>query len=173
MATKIEAKTDAPPPHAPPAQPVSAAAPLPAERVSDTSVETEPSIGELFRNLAQDTSVLVRKEVELARAEMRANMQSFAKDAGMIAAGGAVLLVAALVFTAFLVAAIGDLLGNEYWLGALIVGAVYAAIGGFLIARGRKGLQTDDLKPEQTMESLQADQRWAQAEVRQIKRDLT
>lgn len=173
MATKIEAKTDGPRPHAPPAQPVSMAAAVPAERISDTGLEPEPSLGELFRNLAQDTSVLVRKEVELARAEMRTNMQSFARDAGLIAAGGAVLLVAALVFTAFLVAALGDLLGNEYWLGALIVGAVYAAIGGFLVARGRKGLQAGDLKPDQTMESLQADRRWAQAEVRQVKRDLT
>lgn len=168
MATKIDTKSDGPPqPTVTPTTPVSA---TPTPIVAEAP---EPSLGELFRELAQDTSLLVRKEVELARAEMRSNMQSFAKGAGMIAAGGGVLLMAALVFTAFLVAAIGDALGNEYWLGALIVGVVYAAIGAFLVVRGRNGLANGDLKPEQTMESLQADKRWAQAEARQVKRDLT
>lgn len=168
MATKIESKSDGPP-----RQAVTPTTPVQATLTPAVGEAPEPSLGELFRELAQDTSILVRKEVELARAEMRSNMQSLAKDVGMIAAGGGVLLVAALVFTAFLVAAIGDALGNEYWLGALIVGAVYAAIGGFLIARGRTGLSNGDLKPEQTLESLQADKRWAQAEARQVKRDLT
>lgn len=173
MATKTEPPTDGRPQQGPPPDPVAVATPMPGERAPAAGADGESSLGELFRDLAQDTSVLVRKEVELARNEMRTSMQSFAKHSGMIAAGGAVLLVAALVFTAFLVAALGDLLGNEYWLGALIVGTVYAAIGGFLVAGGRKGLQAAELKPEQTMESLQADRRWAEEEVRQVKRDLT
>jgi hypothetical protein len=104
---------------------------------------------------------------------MRENMRKLAKDAVMLAIGGGILLMGLLTLTAFLVAALGDMLGDEYWLGALIVGALYALIGGILLMRGKSGLQHDDLKPDQTMESLQADKRWAKTEARQVKRDLT
>lgn len=132
----------------------------------------EASLGELFRDLAQESSILIKQEIALAKAEMRENFRDFAKDAMMLAAGGGILLVAMLVLTAFLVAALGDLLDNQYWLGALIVGVVYALIGGVLLMRGRSGLQRDELKPERTIESLQANKRWAQAEARQVKQDL-
>lgn len=155
---------DGPPPAAPPGRP--AAVPPP------TRATQEPSLGELFRDLAQESSILIKQEIGLAKAEMRENFRDFAKDAMLLAAGGGILLVAMLVFTAFLVAGLGDMLGDEYWLGALIVGVVYALIGGVLLMRGRSGLQRDDLKPEQTIESLQADKRWAQAEARQVKQDL-
>jgi hypothetical protein len=133
----------------------------------------EPSLGELFRQLAQESGTLIRQEVALAKAEMRENVRSLTKDVAMLAAGGGVLLVAALVFTAFLVAGLGDLMGDEYWLGALIVGAVYALIGFVLLNKGKKGLRNDSLKPEQTVATLQADKQWAQAEAQQVKRDLT
>jgi len=133
----------------------------------------EPSLGELFRQLAQESSTLIRQEVALAKAEMRENVRSLTKDVAMLAAGGGVLLVAALVFTAFLVAGLGDLLGDEYWLGALIVGVVYALIGIVLLNKGKKGLRNDSLKPETTVATLQADKQWAQAEAQQVKRDLT
>ncbi len=133
---------------------------------------TEPSLGELFKELTQDSSVLIKQEISLAKMEMRENFRSLAKDLVKLAIGGGLLLVGLLTLTAFLVAALGDILGNEYWLGALIVGVVYALIGGVLLMRGKQGLQRDDLRPEQTLESLQADKRWAQAEVAQVKRDL-
>jgi uncharacterized membrane protein YqjE len=135
--------------------------------------EAEPSLGELFKELAQESSTLVKQEIGLAKVEMRENMRKLAKDAVMLAIGGGILLMGLLTLTAFLVAALGDMLGDEYWLGALIVGALYALIGGILLMRGKSGLQHDDFKPDQTMESLQADKRWAKTEARQVKRDLT
>lgn len=141
--------------------------------VTRSAAEAEPSLGDLFRQLAQDSSTLIRQEMNLAKTELRSNFRSFAKDAVMLAIGGGLLLVALLVLTAFLVAALGDLLGNEYWLGALIVGATYALIGWVMLNKGKKGLQHDDLRPEQTLQSLQADKQWAQSEMQQVKRELT
>lgn len=132
----------------------------------------EPSLGELFKQLAQDSTTLIQQEVALAKTEMRDNFRAFAKDVVMLAIGGGVLLVGALVLTAFLVALLGDLLDN-YWLGALIVGLVYALVGFVLLRRGQKGMKHDDLKPEQTLQTLQADKRWAQREVQEVKRNLT
>lgn len=145
----------------------------PPPRATTGPAGAEPSLGELFKELAQESSTLVKQEMALAKAEMRENLRKFARDAVMLAAGGGILLVAMLVFTAFLVAGLGDMLGDEYWLGALIVGVVYAIVGGVLLMRGRSGMQGDDLRPEHTIESLQEDKRWARAEARQVKRDLT
>jgi hypothetical protein len=143
-----------------------------AARGTVRTPDVEPSIGELFKELAQESSMLVKQEIALARTEMQQNLRRLGKDAAMVAAGGGILLLAALVLTAFLVAGVGDLLGNEYWLGALIVGAAYALVGGGILMRGMKALREEDLKPEQTLRSLSADKKWARGEARQVKHDL-
>jgi uncharacterized membrane protein YqjE len=133
----------------------------------------EPSLGKLFKELAQESSTLIQQEMALAKAEMRENFKHLAKDAVLLAIGGGLLMVGLLVLTAFLVALLGDILGDEYWLGALIVGAVFALIGGIVLAKGKSNLQHDELKPDQTIQTLKDDKRWAQAEAKQVKRDLT
>lgn len=132
----------------------------------------EPSLGDLFRQLAQESTTLIRQEMALAKVEMRENARSFAADAAKLAIGGALLLVATLVLTAFLAVLLGDMLDN-YWLGTLIVGALYGIVGFIMLQRGKKGMEEDDLKPEHTIASLQEDKRWAQAEVQHVKRELS
>lgn len=133
----------------------------------------EPSLGELLKELAQESSTLLKQEFALAKTEMRQNVRAVGKDAAMLAIGGSVLAVAALVLTAALVALLGDVLGDEYWLGALIVGVLYAIIGGVMLSKAKNNLQQEDLKPTATIQTLKEDKRWAQNEVQQIKRDLT
>ena len=132
---------------------------------------SEPSLGELFKQLAQDSATLVKQEVALAKVEMRENLRSAGKDAAMIAVGGGLLLVGLLVLTAFLVAALGDLLDN-YWLGALIVGLLFAVIGGVLAKKNLDNLKNDSLGPEQTIQTLKEDKRWLQSEMQQAKKEL-
>jgi uncharacterized membrane protein YqjE len=132
---------------------------------------SEPSLGDLFKQLAQDSATLVKQEVALAKVEMRENLRSAGKDAAMIAVGGGLLLVGLLVLTGFLVAALGDLLDN-YWLGALIVGLLFAVIGAVLAKKNLENLKRDSLGPEQTIQTLKEDKRWLQSEMQQAKRDL-
>jgi uncharacterized membrane protein YqjE len=136
------------------------------------AVAPEPSLGDLFRQLAQDTGALIRQEVALARAEMRQNLQSVTRSAVRIAIGGAVVLVGTLVLVAFLVLLVGDLIGN-YWLGALIVGLVFTAIGGIMVKTALDNLSAESLAPEQTVETLKEDKEWLQNEIRDARRDLT
>lgn len=145
---------------------------VPAPEARVAAAGEEPSLGELFRQLAQDSATLVRQEVALARAEMRQNVRKVGKDLAYLALGGAILLAGMLVLTAFLVVLIGDLIDN-YWLGALIIGVIYAVIGAVLVSRGRANLQDGEIKPERTLDSLREDKDWAQAEVQQVKRGLT
>jgi uncharacterized membrane protein YqjE len=131
----------------------------------------EPSLGELFKQLAQDSATLVKQEVALAKVEMRENLRSAGKDAAMIAVGGGLLLVGLLVLTAALVAVIGDALDN-YWLGALIVGLLFVVIGGVLAKNNLAKLKKDSLGPEQTIQTLKEDKRWLQSEMQQAKKEL-
>lgn len=134
--------------------------------------EPQPEIGTLFKQLAEESATLIKQEMSLARAEMREGLQAVTRGATMLAIGGGLLLIGLLALTAFLIVALGDALDN-YWLGALIVGALYALVGGVLLMRGKSGLSGAELKPEQTIRSLQEDKRWAKEEAQQVKRDLT
>jgi uncharacterized membrane protein YqjE len=153
------------------AAPAQAGGSAPVNRVHPVEPAGEPSLGELFKQLAQDSAVLVRQEVALAKAEMRESAEQVARAGAMMAAGGAVLLLAAFALTAFLIVLLGDLL-NNYWLGALIVAVLYGAVGVALLMAGRNKLKENDLKPERTIETLREDKRWAQTEIEQVKQGL-
>ena len=147
---------------------------LPLERITvpaDGRATSEAGLAELFRQLAQDSATLVRQEVTLAKAELQQNVKSAVRDATMVAVGGGVALVGALVMVLFLVLALGDAL-NEYWLGALIVGAVLLLVGGLLAKGSLRKLRSDGITPERTLETLKEDRQWAQNEIRQVRRDL-
>lgn len=144
-------------------------APRPDLRDGSAPPGAEPSLGELVKQLAQDSSTLVRQEMALAKAEMRENLRSFTRDVAMVAIGGVIALIGALVLIAFMVTALGDALDN-YWLGALIVGLVFVAVGGFLARKNLNNLKHDDLKPDQTIQTLKEDKQWLQSEIQQARR---
>jgi uncharacterized membrane protein YqjE len=131
----------------------------------------EPALGDLFRQLAQDSATLVRQEMALAKAELRENVKSVARDTAKIAVGAVLASVGALVMVAFLVLLLGDVIG-KYWAGALIVGVLFVAIGGFLAMGAVKRLKADSLAPEQTLQTLKEDKQWLQSETRRVRRDL-
>ncbi len=131
----------------------------------------EPALGDLFRQLAQDSATLVRQEMALARAELKSNVKSVARDAAMVAVGGILALVGVTVLIAFLVVAVGDALDN-YWLGALIVGVLFLLAGGILAMTSLKKLKTEEVAPTRTLETLKEDKQWLQSEIKQARRDL-
>lgn len=132
----------------------------------------EPSIGELFKQLAEDSATLVRQEVALAKAEMSRNIKSAAQSAAMVAVGGMIAFLGVLVLLAGIVVLLGDALDN-YWLAALIVGFVFLAIGGLLAISNLNKLKAEELAPERTIQTLQEDKQWIQKEIKQVKTDLT
>jgi hypothetical protein len=147
------------------------ASPRLAERIPPPAAE-EPSLGELFRQLADESTVLIKQEIALAKKEIGQSASRAAADATWIAVWGAIALVGGLVLIAFLVLLLGDLL-NNYWLSALIVGAVFVLVGGMAALSYVKKLKSVSLAPETTIQTLKQDKTWAQAEVQSVKRDLT
>ncbi len=117
------------------------------------------SLGELFSELSQETTTLVRQEMNLAKAEMSQKASRVGKDVGFMAAGGAVAYAGLLAILAGVIALLGLII--PLWLSALLVGLVVAGVGYFLVRRGLDALKQEDLAPRETMETLKEDKEWA------------
>jgi uncharacterized membrane protein YqjE len=117
-------------------------------------------VGELLRQLANETTTLVRQELELAKAEMREKAGKAGAGFGMWGAAGATALLAVGSLTAFLILALDGAMPN--WLAALVVGLVYAVVAGFLYVRGKRRVEeAGSPVPEQTLETVKEDVQWA------------
>jgi uncharacterized membrane protein YqjE len=121
--------------------------------------EDTRSLGELFAELASETTNLVRQEIQLAKTELTQKATSAGKDVGMIGAGGALAYAGLLALMAALIIGLGQVI--PMWASALIVGLVVVGIGYMLIQRGLTALKNIDPTPRQTLETLQEDKEWA------------
>ena len=123
------------------------------------TVEDRP-MPELVKTLTDQTTTLVRQEIELAKAEMAAKGKEVGIGAGAFGGAALVGLYAFGALTAAIVLALSTAV--DAWLAALIVGVVYAAVAGVLALLGKKKTQagTPPL-PERAIESTKEDVEWA------------
>jgi uncharacterized membrane protein len=124
-------------------------------------LKQERSIGELFGQLSQDMTLLVRQEVQLARTEMSEKLSRLAANLISVAAGGFVAYLGGLALVAAVILALRDLANISLAVSALIVGAVLAVIGWMMLQRGLKEMKRVDLAPRRTVETLKDDVQWA------------
>jgi len=131
-------------------------------------VGTDPrdkSLGELFGDLTRDTATLVRQEVALARVELGQKAAKVGKDVGTIAAGGA-LAYAGLIVLLFGIATALIAAGMSAWVAYVLVGLVVLVIGGLIAMQGLAALKHTDPVPQQTVETLKEDARWAKEQAK-------
>jgi hypothetical protein len=119
----------------------------------------ERPTAELLKELADQTSTLVRKEIELARLEVGAKGKEAATGAGMFGGAGLLGVFAFGALTACVVLALAT--GLAAWLAALIVAAVYGAVAGVLALTGKRHVrQATPPVPEAAVDSTKEDVRW-------------
>ncbi len=136
---------------------------------SSGNPQSEKSLSDLTRQLSEQTTALVRAEVELAKAELREKGKAAGLGAGMFGGAGALGLYALGALTACLILAFATFL--DAWLAALVVAAGYGAIAGILALTGRKKVEegTPPL-PEQAIESTKEDVQWTKQRARAARR---
>jgi uncharacterized membrane protein YqjE len=135
-----------------------------AAQVNEPNSPREQSMGELFKQLSDDLSTLVRQELKLAQAEMTEKGKKAGIGFGMFGAAGLIGFAALLTLTACLVAALAT--GMDVWLAALIVTVVYAVMAGALALIGKRRVsQATPPVPEQTVESVKEDVQWAKTQL--------
>jgi MFS family permease len=132
-----------------------------------TQLEDRP-IGDLVRQLSDQTTTLVRQEIELAKAEMTAKGKQVGMGAGAFGGAGLFGLYAVGAITACLILALSTAVAG--WLAALIVGVVYAAIAGVLALIGKKKTQAGAPPvPERAISSTKEDVEWAKTRAKTAK----
>jgi Putative Actinobacterial Holin-X, holin superfamily III len=120
----------------------------------------ERPIGEVAKNLTSDLSLLLRQEIELAKAEMAQKARTAAPGLGLFGGAGVVALCAAGALTAFLVLVLSIFLPD--WAAAVIVGVAMAAVALVLIRQGKERIaDAGKPVPEQTIETVKEDVEWA------------
>lgn len=131
----------------------------------DTNGLHDQPIGDVAAALTRDLSLLVRQELELAKAEMREKGRIALPGLGMIGAAGVIALAATGALTAFLVLVLSLFL--DAWLAALVTGVVLAAGAAMLAITGKDRVEEVGTPlPEQTIETVQEDLQWVKEQAR-------
>ena len=123
------------------------------------------SLGELLRQLSEQTTRLVHQELELAKAELQQKGKEAGAGAGMFGGAGALGLAALGALTACFILALNAIM--PAWLAALLVAVVYGIIAFVLVKQGQARIKAAGPPvPEQTIETVKEDVEWAKTQMR-------
>jgi hypothetical protein len=133
----------------------------------------ERSIADLLRELRDESVMLFRQEITLAKTEMSEKVSRVSRNAAYIAMGGGIVgagaLFVLLAVTAglyLIMIAAGASPGLSLWLSPLIVGVVVALVGYIFIKKGQHTIKNEPVTPEKTVQSLKEDKEWTESKLR-------
>jgi len=110
----------------------------------------------LISDVLAHVSSLIRKEFDLARAEVSTNINRAGVAIGLLVGAMVIALVALNVLAAALVAAITELGLDAGW-SALIVGGIFALVALGMVMKGVNDLKLTSLAPSRTVKNLKRD----------------
>ena len=123
----------------------------------------QEDIGALLKRLSNETTALVKLELDLAKAEMTEKGKAAGLGAGLLGGAGVAGLIFLGSLTAFLIALLDEAMHT--WLAALIVTILWGVIAGALALIGKNKVQEAvPPAPEQTIETLKEDAQWAKTQ---------
>src|SRR4051794_19454915 len=131
----------------------------------------ERSIGQLLKDLTQESSTLLKAEVNLAKTEMTEKASRVGARLGERAVGGEVALLGAISLLLAVVNPLTSILehvrppGIAVWVAPLAVGGVLAAAGYSLVMKALATLNQESLTPERTTQSLQENKEWLRQKI--------
>ena len=126
------------------------------------------STGDLVKQLSEQTTTLVRKEIDLAKAELSEKGKVAGQGAGMFGGAAVVGLLALGVLTAMILALLDKAM--DFWVAALIVTVLYGAIAAVLAMSGRDRVKQATPPAEQTVETVKEDVQWAKSQAKSARR---
>jgi MFS family permease len=131
--------------------------------------EADQPVAALLRDLSEQTSTLVRKELELARLEMTEKGKRAGIGVGMFGGAGVVGLYALGALIAAAILALATAITP--WLAALVIAALCGVVAGGLALMGKtKVSQATPPVPEQATESVKEDVKWTKAKAEEARR---
>lgn len=124
----------------------------------------ERSLGELFSDLSQKTTLLIRQEVQLAKTELSQKATQAGKGGAFLGAAGFVANAALLTFVATIVLLLVQL-GLDAWAAAGLMAVLLAGVG-YLLARMGLAKLRQPMVPVETVDSLKETAQWLKNETR-------
>jgi hypothetical protein len=132
-------------------------------RINEVRRIEERPLGELFSDLVNETTTLVRNEVALAKVELTQKATKLGTNIGSLVVGGAIAYAAVLAICAAVILLLDRVM--PAWAAALIVGVAVGAVAWLLIGKAIATLRNMDLKPEETVESIKEDAQWIKDQI--------
>ena len=130
------------------------------------------SLGQILRDLREETTQLLRQEVDLAKTEMSEKISRTGSNLGSVATGGAVLYAGALVLVAALtlglIALFSQFMDRDVamWLAPLLVGGILAFVGYGMVKKALQALKQEGIAPKRTTQSLKENKEWLTAKMK-------
>jgi len=124
------------------------------------------SVPDLLGDLVSQTSTLVQKEVQLARAELGEKVSVVGGAATSLGIGAGLLLGALFALTYALIALLVEFLHLSETLAGFIVAALLGLIGYLVLRGGLAKLQGFNLTPDRTVAQLSRDAQVVKEQVR-------
>lgn len=121
----------------------------------NTTRGTERTLGQLVSDASTDISTLVKGEIDLAKIEIKSDVQKAGKGGAMLAAAGVFALFMLGFLLTSLAYGISHIFGWNPWAGFLIVAALLGLIAGVLALVGLKSIKKIKGKPERTISNAQ------------------
>ncbi|NJM07704.1 phage holin family protein [Candidatus Gracilibacteria bacterium] len=131
-----------------------------APQLDPPARSSEPSIAALLGEVVADAQTLVRKEIELATAEVKVEINKARDGAISLGIGAAVAGIGGIFLLLMLVHGLVEWFGLSFWLSYLIVGGILAIVGGIMLYMGLQRLKTVDPMPRETIDSVRKDVEW-------------
>ncbi len=140
-----------------------------APEIATAVSEQTKTIGDVIWELKKELQEFVATRVEMLRSEMSEKLRMIKLAAPTVLVGLLLLVTAWFVFTGFLVCIIAQAFKPSHWAYALsfvLVAALYSIVGGAAAYLGWQQLRATGIKPARTIQVLEQDRIWAQAEVK-------
>jgi len=135
-----------------------------AEKLTAENGQQERSTIQLVRDIATDTSTLVRKEIELARQELTEALKARLLGGAALAVGGAMAVFGLIYLGIAAGSALSIVLPR--WLAWLIVGGAFLVLAGGAALIGLAKMKKPPIAPEETKRTVKEDVEWAKAQLK-------
>ncbi|MGX7824605.1 phage holin family protein [Actinokineospora sp. 24-640] len=126
----------------------------------------DESIGQLLSEATRDISELMRKELQLAKVEMREEARKASKAGGKLGAAAVIGYLALLLMSFAIAWGLSEVANMDVGWAFLIVAVLYGIAAAVLFTSGRKQLREVSPIPRQTVETLKEDAEWARAQTK-------
>ncbi len=133
------------------------------------------SLGSLIKELGDEGSRLIREEIQLAKTELRENIEVYERNTVKMVLGVVMLLGAFFVMLVAvnrgLTVVLGEFMAAEVavWMAPLILAGIVGGTGWSMTRSAQSQMKREGITPTQTMRTLREEKNWVQQQAREVR----